>query len=124
MIILCLYYFGFNKLFSIPNSEEELVAMYNNFLTECLDQHAPWRNVRVRENTPHPWCVADIDNAREKKRKLENVWRRTKLESHRRLYVTACEECTVLISARKTDYYQKRLEKVNNKKHVSSIEFP
>ena len=33
---------------------EELVAMYNNFLTECLDQHAPWRNVRVRENTPHP----------------------------------------------------------------------
>ena len=36
---------------------EELVAMY--------------------KNTPHPWYDSDIDDAREKKRKLENVWRIT-----------------------------------------------
>ena len=88
------------------------MAMYNIFLTDCLDKHAPWRYVRVRGNTPHPWY---IDHAREKKRKLENLWRGTKLEIHRQLYVTAREECTALISARKTDYYQNRLEKANNK---------
>ena len=69
----------------------------------------------VRENTPYPWYDSDIDDAREKKRELENVWRRTKLEIHRQLYVTAREECTALISARKADYYKNRLEKANNK---------
>ena len=67
---------------------EDLVAMYNIFLTDCLDKHAPWRNVRVRDNTPHPLYDSDIDDAREKKRKLENVWRKAKLEIHRQLYVT------------------------------------
>ena len=61
---------------------EELVAMYNIFLTDCLDKHDPWRNVRVRDNTTHPWYNSDIDDTREKKRKLENVWMRTKLEIH------------------------------------------
>ena len=94
---------------------EELVAMYNTYLTECLDKHAPWRNVRVRDNTPHPWYDSDVNDAREKKRKLENMWRRTKLEIHLQLYVTTREECTALISARKADYYKNRLEKGNNK---------
>ena len=65
--------------------------------------------LHVRDNTPHP----DIDDAWEKKRKLENVWR-TKLEIHRQLYVTAREECTALISARKAHYYKNSLEKANN----------
>ena len=90
---------------------EELVAMYNTYLTDFLDKHAPWRNVHVRDNTPHPWYDSDIDDAREKMLKLENVWRRSKLEIHRQLYVTAREECTALISACKMDYYQNSLEK-------------
>ena len=57
---------------------------------------------------------SDINNTREKKRKLENVWR-IKLEIHRQLYVIAREESAALISARKTDYYQNCLEKANNK---------
>ena len=91
------------------------MAMCNTYLTKCLDKTRPWRNVRVKDNTPHPWYDSDIDDAREKKRKLESVWRRTKLEIHRQLYVTAREECTALVSARKADYYQNRLEKANNK---------
>ena len=94
---------------------EELMAMYTIFLTDCLDKHAPWRNVRVRKNTPNPGYDSDIDDAREKKRKVENVWAITKLEIHRQLYVTAREECAALISVHKTDYYQNRLDKANNK---------
>ena len=45
----------------------------------------------------------------------ETVWRRSKLEIHRQLYVTTRYECTVLISARKADYYKNRLEKANSK---------
>ena len=43
------------------------------------------------------------------------MWRRTKLEIYRQLYVTAREECTALISTRKADYYKKWLEKAKNK---------
>ena len=94
---------------------DELVHVYNTCITNCLDNHAPWRNVRVRDTTPHPWYDTDIDVARNKKRKQENVWRRTKLEIHRQLYVTARDECTALTSARKTDYFQNQLEKASNK---------
>ena len=73
--------------------------IYNTCLTDCLDKHTPWYNVQVRDTTPHPWYDTDIDVARNKKRKQENVWRRTKLEIHRQLYVTAWDECTALISA-------------------------
>ena len=88
--------------------------VYNTCLTDCLDKHTPWRNVRVRDTTPHPWYDTDIDVASDNKREQETVWRRTKLEIHRQLYVAARDECAALISARKTDY-RNRLEKENNK---------
>ena len=37
------------------------------------------------------------------------------MEIHRQLYVTARDECTALISARKTDYFRNQLEKESNK---------
>ena len=80
---------------------EELVATYNNNLTMCLDTHAPWRSVRTRNNIPQAWYDADIADARERRRKLENLWRRTKLEVHRQLYVNSCDECSALIMGRK-----------------------
>ena len=94
---------------------DELVHVYNTCLADCLDKLAPWRNVRVRDTTPHPWYDTDIDVARNKKRKQENVWSRTKLEIHRQLNVTARDESTAFISARKTDYFRNQLEKASNK---------
>ena len=94
---------------------DELVHVYNTCLTDCLDKHAPWRNVRVRDTTPHPWYDTDIDVARYKKRKLETAWRRTKLDIHQQLYVTALDECAALIAARKADYFRNQLEKASNK---------
>ena len=94
---------------------DELVHMYNTCLTGCLDKHAPWRNVRVRDTTPHPWYDTDIDVARNKMRKQKNVWRRTKLEIHQQLYFTVREEYTTLISACQTDYFRNQLEKASNK---------
>ena len=43
------------------------------------------------------------------------MWRRTKREIHRQLYVTARDECTALIFALKTDYFRNQLEKASNK---------
>ena len=93
---------------------EELVATYNNTLTMCLDKHAPWRNVCTRNNIPHPWYDADIADARERRRKIDHLWRRTKLEVHRQLYVNSRYECYAWIIQRKMGYFQ-RLEIADNK---------
>ena len=66
-------------------------------------------------NSPHPGYDAEIDDAREKKRKWENMIRSTKLEIHRQLYVTAHDDCTTIISAEKTKYYRGQLQNANNK---------
>ena len=34
---------------------DDLVLTYNTCLSDCLDKHAPWRNVRINSNSPHPW---------------------------------------------------------------------
>ena len=95
---------------------EELVATYNNNnLTMCLDKHAPWRSVRTRSNIHQAWYDADIADARDRRRKLENLWRRTKLEVHRQLYVNSRDECSALIMERKMGYFQERLEYADNK---------
>ena len=106
-----------SNMYACTNDQQadKLVHMYNTCLIDCFDKHAPWCNVRVRDTTPHPWYDTDIDVARSKKRKQENVWRRTKLEIHRHLYVTVRGECTALISARKTDYFRNQIEKPSNK---------
>ena len=91
---------------------------------ECTALISTRPMARVRDNPPHPWYDSDIDDAREKMRKLENVWKRTKLEIHRQLYVAAREECTALISARKADCYKTPLRKVKQYNHVSTIEIP
>ena len=82
---------------------DELVNLYNTCLTDCLEKHAPRRNMRVQDTTPHPSYDTDINVARNKKRKQENVWRRTKLEIHRQLYVTDRDECTALIGHQTKD---------------------
>ena len=91
---------------------EELVTSYNTCLSDCLDKHAHWRYVRVKNNSPHPWYDAEIDDAREKKRKWENLWRRTK---HCQLYVTTRDDCTTILPAKKTKYYRGQLQNANNR---------
>ena len=74
---------------------EEIVTSSNTCVSDWLDKHAPWRYVRVKNNsqhpgydtsverhirgTTHPGYDAEVDDTKAKKRKWENLWRRTKL---------------------------------------------
>ena len=55
--------------------------------------------------------------ASERTRKLENMWRRTKVEVHHQLYVNSHDECSALIMEmeRKMGYFQERLKYADNK---------
>ena len=47
---------------------EVLKSIYNICLSDSLDKQAPWRNGRMKNNSPHPWYDADVDETRRKRR--------------------------------------------------------
>ena len=95
---------------------DDLIFTYNTCLSDCLDKHAPWHNVRIKSNSPHPWYDTEVDEARRKRRSCENVWRRTQLETHHQIYIKARDDCTTMIARkRRTQHYRGQLQNANNK---------
>ena len=73
------------------------------------------RLTTVRRDKPNPWYNGDIADARRRRRKAESVWRRTKLEVHRQIFVAARDECNDLITEAKTTFYRDKLQYADNK---------
>ena len=82
----------------------QLDPLPDNILRKCIPN-----------NAPNPWYDEDIEEARLKRKAAEKTWRHSKLEIHRQIYVAARNECTSLISKRKTEYYRDKLEHACNK---------
>ena len=87
----------------------ELVGSYTLSVKCVLDKHAPERVTTVRKDKPN----RDIDDARRRRRKAESVWRGTKLEVHRQIFVTACDECNDIIT--QTTLYRDKIQYADNK---------
>ena len=99
---------------------DDLLLTYNIFLSDCLDKHAPWRNVRIKSNSPHPWYGTEVNEARRKRQSCENVWRRIQLETHRQIHNKARDDCTTMIVRKKTQHHREQLQNANNN-DMSSI---
>ena len=100
---------------------DDLILTYNTCLYDCLDKHAPWRNVRIKSNSQHPWYDTEVDEARRKRRLCENVWRRTQLQIHRQIYIKARDDCTTMIARKKTQHYREQSQNANNKDMFSIL---
>ena len=100
---------------------DDLILTYNTCLSDCLDKHAPWRNVRRKSNSPHPQYDIKVDEARRKRRSCENVWRRTQLEIYHQIYIKAHDDCTTTIARKKTQHYCRQLQNTNNKDMFSIL---
>ena len=58
---------------------DELARNYNNTLSALVDRHAPLKSKRVRSRPSFPWYTAEINAAKNLRRKAERRWRRTGL---------------------------------------------
>ena len=96
----------------------ELVGSYT---LSVLDKHAPERLTTVRRDKPKPWYNGDIDDARRRRRKAESVWRGTKLEVYRQIFVTARDECNDIITQAKTTFYRDKLQYADNKSIFQTV---
>ena len=93
---------------NIPTCREninELVQQYDQSLSSILEKHAPLKTRNVPERKEAEWYTDDIRVAKQHRRQLERLWRKTRLEVHRQMYRTQCIQVNLLIEHAKRDHY-------------------
>ena len=101
---------------------ESCVESYNLSLSNILDKHAPTqtRTVRLRPNSP--WFNDDIRLEKQKRRRLERKWRRTKLEVDLQMYCEQKNTVNKLIEQAKIKYYSGQInEKAGDQKQLFNV---
>ena len=67
--------------------------------------------MRVAQRPCQPWFCCEIAEVKNSRRRLECKWRQTGLEADRFIFVEARNNVSKLISAAKTSFYSRRIEK-------------
>ena len=71
-----------------PNlSLDNLVGLYDNVLKRVFDDHAPLKRAIVRVRDDSKWYTELIRSQKQKRRQFERLWRKTKLEIHRQMFL-------------------------------------
>ena len=88
-----------------PIDLDSAVAQYDNGLRLLLDQYAPAKKRLVTIRPFAPWYSPIVATEKQKRRRLERKWRKTRLQSDREAYQYQCCVVNDLISSLKSTYY-------------------
>ena len=100
---------------------ETLVAEYDQYLGQLLDQHAPLVSRRVRDRPSAPWLTEAVREARRKQRRAERKWRKTRLTIHKQLYIQEIVNFRSVLGAAKRDYYTTKLKSCSSSKLLFNV---
>ena len=73
------------------------VNLYNNVMTEALDTLAPIVEKRIQMRTTFPKYNVVLKNAKKLRRKLERLWKKSKLLSHKQAFKGQCAKFNKLL---------------------------
>jgi hypothetical protein len=115
-----------SDLIEAPASDvEALVDQYNSTLSAILEKHAPMIRKEVIIRPKSPWYTDDIRSAKQAKRKVERMWRKTKLAVHLDILKNARVDVKMKCSAAKKQYYMNKISEADNKqKELFSVSKP
>ena len=85
------------------NSTDPL-GVYNIYLRQLLDRHAPLVTRTVTDRTSARWMTLEIKQAKVQRRLAERKWRESGLAVHREIYVKQRSLVSNMISKAKKDY--------------------
>ena len=94
----------------------DLDFQYQSTLLAILDDHTPIVSMRVAQRPCQPWFCCETADAKKSHRRLERKWRRTGAD--RPIFVEALNNVSKLISAAKTSFYSRRIEKFSGNQKV------
>ena len=93
--------------FSAPKPDiATKVDRYNSILKTLLDKHAPCKKATIKIRPNCLWYTDAIHTEKQKRRHLERVWRRSQLDSDRRLYQEQKQKVNHMMTTAKSNYYR------------------
>jgi len=84
-----------------------LLNQYQTVISTLVDRHAPLTTRSCPVRPPVPWMTTTILEAKRKKRSLERVWRKTRLEFDRKRFQKQIHLYNNLLSTAKSDFFTK-----------------
>uniref|UniRef100_A0A8C2BXZ1 Reverse transcriptase domain-containing protein n=1 Tax=Cyprinus carpio TaxID=7962 RepID=A0A8C2BXZ1_CYPCA len=88
---------------------------FNSQCLAILDEVAPMKSNTVSIKKPCPWINASIQSYRSKRRKIEHLWKTTKLEVHRLYLRELTTSLNELLKSARTNYFSQLIS--SNKKN-------
>lgn len=99
-------------------SVDSMVRQYQTSLGDILDTHAPVKTKTFVVRTMVPWYTEDIEDAKRCLRRLERLWRRTRLTVHRQMYQTQRLNLKLLIQGEKARYFGNKISQCAGNQRV------
>jgi len=88
---------------------DAMVCQCNSTLRTLLDKHAPLKIKTFPVRQMIPWFSDEIEDAKQQRRKLERLWRRTRLTVHRQMYQAQRRLFNDLMHSEKAKYFNDKI---------------
>ena len=95
------------------NNFNSSLNMFNNIFGKTVNNHAPMLTKTIQNNRP-PWMDTEFLDARRKRRKLYNQWKRTRSDEHREELVQQRRSVDILSKEKRRSFYQNAISSSNN----------
>ena len=86
-----------------------MVEMYDRFLSELLDKHAPLKKITVVDRPLNEWMTDNILALKAIRRKNELIWRTTRITINFNIYYDSCMVVKKAISKRKAELMEQSI---------------
>ena len=113
-----------SPLFTAPeNTVDSFVDKFRMVVGSTLDKVAPLQTVKCTSSGKHinRFLSEDAIRAKQKRRRLERVWKKTGVESDRLAYRRQCKAANKTINESRRKHYAQRIADVNAQKIVGLL---
>ena len=97
------------SVIAIRRIMDTMVEMYDRFLSELLDKHAPLKKITVVDRPLNEWMTENILALKAIRRKNELIWRKTRITINFNIYYDSCMAVKKAISIRKAELMEQNV---------------
>ena len=83
---------------------------FNTSLSNCIDKHAPIQRSKIKYKVRPPWIDHEFVLERAKRRRLEKLFKKSRSQLDKCMYVSQSNYCNRLIKEKRHLYYEKTIE--------------
>ena len=95
------------ELITNPKDDlSQLCEQYHTTFKTLIDKHAPIRSKSIKSKPSPPWMSPEIISAKVRRRYLERIWRKSRIQLNRSRYTKKSHFCNRLMNKAKSDFYR------------------